>query len=51
LPRLLQNGLPARVAEELKKIGYLHVTLDLQGYSRGGADKGRLPLAESVTLG
>jgi uncharacterized protein len=38
LPRLLENGLSARVAEALKKIGYTHVTLDLQGYRRGGAD-------------
>jgi uncharacterized protein len=37
LPKLLVNGLSARVVEELKKIGYAHVTLDLQGYRRGGA--------------
>lgn len=35
LPRLLGNGLSARVAESLKQIGYAHVTLDLQGYRRG----------------
>jgi len=35
LPRLLEGGLSARVAEALKKIGYVHVTLDLQGYQRG----------------
>jgi len=35
LPRLLVNGLSVRVAEALKKIGYVHVTLDLQGYQRG----------------
>lgn len=35
LPRLLADGLSARVAEALKKIGYAHVTLDLQGYRRG----------------
>jgi uncharacterized protein len=38
LPKLLENGLSARVAEALKQIGYLHVTVDLQGYRRGGAD-------------
>lgn len=35
LPRFLQNGLAARVAEQLQQIGYTHVTLDLQGYRRG----------------
>lgn len=35
LPRLLADGLSARVAEALKQIGYTHVTLDLQGYRRG----------------
>jgi pyridinium-3,5-biscarboxylic acid mononucleotide sulfurtransferase len=38
LPKLLSNGLSQRVAEALKEIGYAHVTLDLQGYRRGGAD-------------
>jgi pyridinium-3,5-biscarboxylic acid mononucleotide sulfurtransferase len=35
LPRLLENGNSARIAEALKEIGYAHVTLDLQGYRRG----------------
>lgn len=35
LPRFLQNGLAAHVAERLQRIGYTHVTLDLQGYRRG----------------
>jgi uncharacterized protein len=34
MPKFLNNGAFSRVAEELKKIGYAHVTLDLQGYSR-----------------
>lgn len=38
LPRLLENGLSARVAEELKKIGYAQVTVDPQGYRRGGGN-------------
>jgi len=38
LPRLLENGLSSKVVEALKQIGYTHVTLDLQGYRRGGAD-------------
>jgi uncharacterized protein len=39
LPKFLQNGSSARVAEALKKIGYAHVTLDLQGYRRGSANE------------
>ena len=35
LPRLLEPGIAARVAEALKQIGYAHVTVDLQGYRRG----------------
>ncbi|TAK91931.1 MAG: ATP-dependent sacrificial sulfur transferase LarE [Verrucomicrobia bacterium] len=39
LPKLLANGLAARVAEELKQIGYAHVTVDLQGYRRGSLNE------------
>jgi uncharacterized protein len=39
LKRLLEDGVGARVAESLKRIGYTHVTLDLQGYRRGGANQ------------
>jgi PP-loop superfamily ATP-utilizing enzyme len=39
LPKLLANGLSAKVAEELKKIGYAHVTVDLQGYRRGSLNE------------
>jgi uncharacterized protein len=35
MPRFLANGAALKVAEALKKIGYAHVTLDLQGYRRG----------------
>ena len=35
LPKFLTNGNSAKVVEALKKIGYAHVTLDLQGYRRG----------------
>ena len=38
LPRLLTGATAARIADALKRIGYAHVTLDLQGYRRGGAD-------------
>lgn len=39
IPELLANGKLAKVTEELKKIGYAHVTLDLQGYRRGSANE------------
>jgi pyridinium-3,5-biscarboxylic acid mononucleotide sulfurtransferase len=39
LKRLLENGLSERVAEELRQIGYAHVTVDLQGYRRGGTNQ------------
>jgi len=39
LPRLLADGLAARVAAALKRIGYAHVTLDLQGYRRGSGNE------------
>lgn len=39
IPNLLENGKLATVAEELKKIGYAHVTLDLQGYRRGSTNE------------
>lgn len=35
LSRLLENSLTAEVTQELKKIGYAYVTVDLQGYRRG----------------
>jgi uncharacterized protein len=39
IPRFLEDGMTTKVADALKKIGYSHVTLDLQGYRRGGANK------------
>ena len=39
IPRFLANGISAQVTAALKGIGYAHVTLDLEGYRRGGADK------------
>ncbi len=37
LPKL--TGVSQRVAEELTRIGYQHVTVDLRGYRRGGANE------------
>jgi len=42
MPRLLSDNASSRVAEALKKIGYAHVTLDLQGYRRGSANEARI---------
>jgi uncharacterized protein len=39
IPRFLADGTTARVAGALKKIGYAHVTLDLQGYRRGSLNE------------
>jgi pyridinium-3,5-biscarboxylic acid mononucleotide sulfurtransferase len=49
LPKLLENGLSACVAEALKQIGYLHVTVDLQGYRRGSLNE--MPGAKSQVSG
>jgi pyridinium-3,5-biscarboxylic acid mononucleotide sulfurtransferase len=35
IPRLLEENLFSSVAEQLKQLGYAHVTLDLAGYRRG----------------
>ena len=40
LSRLFGEGTFSRVAEALKKIGYAHVTLDLEGYRRGSMNIG-----------
>ncbi len=37
--KFLVDGVQSRVADELKKIGYAHVTLDLLGYRRGSANE------------
>jgi uncharacterized protein len=39
IQRFLEDGISTKVADAFKKIGYSHVTLDLQGYRRGGANK------------
>lgn len=37
--KFLSDGVPAKVADALKHIGYLHITLDLQGYRRGSINE------------
>ncbi len=44
ISRLLAEETFARVAEELRQIGYAHVTLDLQGYRRGSMNEA-VPIA------
>ncbi len=39
IPRLLEGESFAKVADELKRIGYAHVTLDLAGYRRGSLNE------------
>lgn len=39
LRKFLENGTSTSVAEALKKLGYYHVTVDLQGYRRGSANE------------
>lgn len=39
IPRFLGGGNSKQVTDALKKIGYTHVTLDLEGYRRGGLNE------------
>ena len=39
IPQFLENGISTKVADALKKIGYTHVTLDLEGYRRGSLNE------------
>jgi uncharacterized protein len=45
LPRLLDGRLGDQITAELKKIGYAHVTVDLQGYRRGSLNAAITPSA------
>ena len=50
IPRFLEDGISAKVTAALTKIGYTHVTLDLQGYRRGSLNKAsssRIPFRAS----
>jgi pyridinium-3,5-biscarboxylic acid mononucleotide sulfurtransferase len=39
LPKLLADGMTMHVTDALRKIGYHHVTMDLQGYRRGSLNE------------
>lgn len=43
MPKLLAAETYARVAEAIRKLGYSHVTLDLQGYRRGSLNESATP--------
>ena len=45
IPRLLENSRFAQVAEQLKQLGYAHVTLDLAGYRRGSLNEAPIAFA------
>ena len=39
IPKLLEGDTFSQVAEQLKRLGYAHVTLDLAGYRRGSMNE------------
>ncbi len=39
LQKFLGNGVSQQIVEALKRVGYAHVTLDLQGYRRGSTNE------------
>jgi uncharacterized protein len=43
IPRFLEGGISMKVTGALKKIGYAHVTLDLEGYRRGSLNGAASP--------
>ena len=45
IPRLLEDSTFTKVAEQLKAIGYAHVTLDLAGYRRGSMNEATIQFA------
>jgi uncharacterized protein len=47
MKRLLGEGVPAKISESLRSIGYAHVTLDLSGYRRGSLNEQIVSIKES----
>jgi pyridinium-3,5-biscarboxylic acid mononucleotide sulfurtransferase len=47
IPRLLGDNIFQRVAEQLRTIGYAHVTLDLAGYRRGSMNETAIAFTRS----
>lgn len=50
IPRLLEGNLFAKIAEELKRLGYAHVTLDLAGYRRGSMNEAPIQFGKVEAL-
>ena len=50
IPRLLEENLFTKIAEELKRLGYAHVTLDLAGYRRGSMNETPIQMRNAETL-
>ncbi|HTG44276.1 MAG TPA: ATP-dependent sacrificial sulfur transferase LarE [Verrucomicrobiae bacterium] len=48
LAKLFQNGSIAEIAAEIKKAGYQHVTVDLEGYRRGSLNFAQPALAQAA---
>ncbi len=47
--KFLADGASAKIAEALRKAGYAHVTLDLQGYRRGSVNEALKAPGENAT--
>lgn len=47
IPRLFESGVYSEIAVELKKAGYAHVTLDLEGYRRGSLNLAPISFREA----
>jgi uncharacterized protein len=45
MKKFLADGVADKIAVKLKQVGYAHITLDLQGYRRGGMNKALTPAA------
>jgi uncharacterized protein len=50
IPRLLEENLFTKIAEELKRLGYAHVTLDLAGYRRGSMNETPIQFGNAEAL-
>jgi len=48
LPRLVESDLAAKIATSLKRLGYAHVTVDLQGYRRGSMNESSVKKVEPL---
>jgi uncharacterized protein len=47
MSKFMADGVSVQVADALRKVGYAHVTLDLQGYRRGSANEAPPPATQA----